>query len=590
MTTRNAGIRLVHSALFAMVAGTLMGCPDGTTVTAVATQQQPTADAYTVGGTVTGLDGSIKLRINGTDDNTITSAAATGQFTFATPLPVGTNYSVSIASLPSKQNCVISNASGTVVTANVVGVGVACTTRAWTAGQQIDGDDLPVAAFDAGMDKEGNVVAVLVKGTGTNAKLYAARGIPGAAGAAPLWSVPVRIDSDLLPYYDPTAFKSNNLAVAVAPNGNAHAVWAGLGPCGGQSYSQSTFACAYVHSSIYTASTDAWSPPVRIADTPYVPLGNNALSYRPIPLINNRGDVAVQFRWYNQISPVDTGFGNQRGALAWRAFDATAFQVRAFTDIAYAQPYFAVLDKLGGIAIAAQRVQSTGSNDDIVYYSGTAAAGFPATEGTVLDTLGNDATLRSIAVGSSNDILLTWDQNDGSGTKIFGASATSATSAWSAPVAIATRTIEGVGLVDDAGDALLYASCSAYIRPKGTGIWAAKSPAIPSGCGFAESTSAWTGDGSFLSHNPFNGLWNTYYQPNNAMAREASSALTSADYLLGFAKGWGSSSKLMYTKKADGNFVGAILLVHEYDTLPTPVATAGDGRSGIDNLWGFFLK
>jgi hypothetical protein len=600
MTNSNSGLRAVHYALFALVAGTLMGCSGGGSsgeVEAPAPSPAPSpspppppAGTYTVGGTVSGLVGSIKLRINNAEDETVSSAVPTGQFSFDTALQPGAAYSVAIAALPSKQNCVLSNASGTVATANVVSVGVTCTTRAWTAGQQLDGDDEPVAGFDAGMDQEGRVVAIVVKGNRTTAKLYAVRGTPGSAGTAPQWSAPVRIDSDLIPYYDPTAFKSQNRTIAVAPNGNAHAVWAGQAACGAQSYSQSTFPCAYIHSSVYTASTNTWSSPVRIADTPYVPLGSNALSYKPVPLINNRGDVAVQFRWYNQIAPVDTGFGNQRGALAWRAFDAPTFQVRAFADINYAQPYAAVLDNVGGIAVAAQRVQSTSSNDDIIYYAGTAATGFSATEGIVLDTLGNDATLRSLVVGPTNDILLTWDQNDGAGNKTFGASATSASAAWSAPVAIANRTAEGVGLVTDAGDALFYASCSAYVRPKATGIWAAKSPAIPSGCGFSQDNSAWTGDGSFLAQNLFNGQWNTYYQANNAMARDASTALTGADYLLGFSKGWGSEWKVMYTKKADGNYVGAVLIRHEYDTLPTPTATAGDGRSGIDNLWGFFLK
>ncbi|KNZ32631.1 MAG: hypothetical protein AD742_10405 [Methylibium sp. NZG] len=318
-------------------------------------------------------------------------------------------------------------------------------------------------------------------------------------------------------------------------------------------------------------------------------MGSNALAYKPVPLINNRGDVAVQFRWYNQVSPVNTAFSNQRGALAWRAFDSTTFQVRAFADIPYTQPYAAVLDTLGGIAVAAQRAQPASSNDDIVYYAGTAAAGFSATQGSVLDTLGNSATLRSLVVGPTDDVLLTWDQNDGTGLKIFGASAASATGAWSTPVPIAARTFEGVGLVDEAGDALLYASCTAYVRPKATGIWAPKAPAIPSGCGFSEAGAAWTGDGSFLTYGP-GGQWNTYYQPNNALARESGAALASTDYLLGFAKGWGSASKLMYTKKADGNYVGAVMIRHEYDTLPTPTATAGDGRAGIDNLWGFYLK
>jgi hypothetical protein len=47
---------------------------------------------------------------------------------------------------------------------------------------------------------------------------------------------------------------------------------------------------------------------------------------------------------------------------------------------------------------------------------------------------------------------------------------------------------------------------------------------------------------------------------------------------------------VMYAKKADGNYVGAVLRVDDYDTLPTPTAKFGIGRPGINNLWGFYLK
>jgi len=83
---------------------------------------------FTIGGTVSGLAGSgLILRNNGGDDLPI---SGNGGFTFATPVPDGDLYSVSVASQPSgpAQNCTVSNGSGTVSGANVTNVQVTCVT------------------------------------------------------------------------------------------------------------------------------------------------------------------------------------------------------------------------------------------------------------------------------------------------------------------------------------------------------------------------------------------------------------------------------------------------------------------------------
>ncbi len=92
----------------------------------------PSPAMYTIGGTVTGLNGSgLVLRNNGTDDLAVASA---GQFSFAGVLPSGAAYSVTVATQPSapNQNCVATNNSGTVGSANVSTVVVECTDAAFT--------------------------------------------------------------------------------------------------------------------------------------------------------------------------------------------------------------------------------------------------------------------------------------------------------------------------------------------------------------------------------------------------------------------------------------------------------------------------
>jgi hypothetical protein len=80
---------------------------------------------YTVGGTISGLTGTVVLQNNGGDNLTRSS---NGSFTFATSLAVGASYSVTVSSQPSGQSCDVANGSGTVSSSNVTSVTVTCTT------------------------------------------------------------------------------------------------------------------------------------------------------------------------------------------------------------------------------------------------------------------------------------------------------------------------------------------------------------------------------------------------------------------------------------------------------------------------------
>ena len=78
---------------------------------------------FSVGGTVSGLSGTVVLQDNGGDT---LSVSANGPFTFATSLAAGAPYSVTVASSPAGQACTAANASGTVGSANVTSVTVSC--------------------------------------------------------------------------------------------------------------------------------------------------------------------------------------------------------------------------------------------------------------------------------------------------------------------------------------------------------------------------------------------------------------------------------------------------------------------------------
>jgi len=83
--------------------------------------------SYTVGGTISGLDGTVVIQNNSADNLTLTS---NGDFTFATSLLNGESYSVTVLTNPSSpdQTCSVSNGSGIITGAHVTNVSIACST------------------------------------------------------------------------------------------------------------------------------------------------------------------------------------------------------------------------------------------------------------------------------------------------------------------------------------------------------------------------------------------------------------------------------------------------------------------------------
>jgi alpha-tubulin suppressor-like RCC1 family protein len=84
-----------------------------------------TCTGLTIGGTVSGLNGTgLVLQNNGGNDLAIT---ANGAFTFTAPVAVGANYNVTVLTQPTGgQTCTVTNGSGTNVTTNVTTVAVTC--------------------------------------------------------------------------------------------------------------------------------------------------------------------------------------------------------------------------------------------------------------------------------------------------------------------------------------------------------------------------------------------------------------------------------------------------------------------------------
>jgi len=81
-----------------------------------------TPNFITIGGTVSGLTGTLSLDDNSADPLTVT---ANGAFTFALQLASGAAYSVAITAQPEGETCTLTNGSGT-STSNVTNIAVSC--------------------------------------------------------------------------------------------------------------------------------------------------------------------------------------------------------------------------------------------------------------------------------------------------------------------------------------------------------------------------------------------------------------------------------------------------------------------------------
>lgn len=97
-----------------------VGSADVTSVSVVCS-----TDAFKVGGTVSGLAGTLVLQNNGGDDLVLSD---NGDFSFVTPVAAGAGYSVSVKTQPAAQICTVSAGAGSVGSAAITGIQVSCGT------------------------------------------------------------------------------------------------------------------------------------------------------------------------------------------------------------------------------------------------------------------------------------------------------------------------------------------------------------------------------------------------------------------------------------------------------------------------------
>ena len=198
------------------------------------------AGAYAIGGSVSGLGpgAAVVLQQNDGDDVSISS---NGSFRFATPVPGGSNYRVTVKTQPNGQTCSVTNGSGT-VTGEVTDVSVSCASG---SGQPPTTPSTPTMGVDGVVGEwlqslcvqassgTGNRLWMRVTKTGDasisfdrGVMTYAATDCSGAG--APLDS-PTPMGDVTLFRTEATSTLAANWGLWTYPSGQAYSVWAKKG-------------------------------------------------------------------------------------------------------------------------------------------------------------------------------------------------------------------------------------------------------------------------------------------------------------------------------------------------------------------------
>lgn len=437
--------------------------------------------------------------------------------------------------------------------------------RTWTSGKLLEVNDSNVVNQSLGIDDAGNAIALFVKSDGSRNVLYATRGVPGAAGAAPTWSAPVAIDTAAAPA------NTSTRSLVVAPNGDAIVVWVASARCTPTTYSTDTNAdCNYLFHTRYTSASGTWSSVRALVDTPSA---SPALQLRT----NSRGDLALLYPGWERSGA--TSF-TTRSAVLWQAAGQLATQSRLFTETLGVNALF--LDQAGNLVVAGSAVQN--ATTDIIAYRGTVGSGFGSQE--VLDLRSAVATYQNMAMNRSGQTVVLWTQSNGNVDTRYSAIMSSPTGAWAVkevePSSNTGAFVSTALVMADDGNAYYYelanGACSGYFHVYSNGNWSGLRRFPPEFPGCGASLYAFNRNAQILVIDGAN--WTTYESLTNSVIRANSATV--------YGTSGGNVGNFSARLSVSG--VGVLTTIVPYDALPTVAQPAGDGRGAVQNLWGLFLK
>lgn len=493
--------------------------------------------------------------------------------------------------------------------------------RTWSKGvlleqsskELLDYADRP--GFSAGLadDGTGTIAFAQIDATGRYA-VHVVRSLPGSASGQPEWGSPEIIDASA-----PMDRYSERPLVAVAPGGNAVVMWVIETKCTADGYAPTAPDCTEIYASRRLSSSSSWEKPVRVKDTPY----RNAGLGRAVPLINDRGDIAILFPGPKTPSALATGVNAYDLGFALRSATDSAFRVGSFSAVQLfniqrlGSHVLAGMDADGRITVAGENRNGQGAND-IVVVRGTVAAGFGTNPQAVpLDNYAAPPEIFGLKVGLDGTVAVAYRQDIPTRKRatVVAVLAPGVT-AWStSDVTVEVGTLSTPDALDILeppvdwamrvpdtanGDVLIYRECAVTRRT--TGQWTAAVP-LPGPCYWGQndqrSSFAMDRNGSFVFMDA-NGRWSAYDAGKNVFTKALTTLVGDApntDYVLGVPKDPRNGNGITQFLLKDTGQVSALsprghaLMVvrSSYAALPSTDAPLGDAGK-LDNLFGFYYR
>lgn len=143
------------------ISGTPTSVLPNTVYQLVATNSQGNSEAAvvtitvnaTVGGSLSGLSGTLVIQNNGGDNLTLST---NGTFIFPTALGSGSSYSVSILNQPIGQFCSVTNGSGSITSSSISSVSISCVIPTWASTIQNGASGGVTIGKSVAVDSSGN--------------------------------------------------------------------------------------------------------------------------------------------------------------------------------------------------------------------------------------------------------------------------------------------------------------------------------------------------------------------------------------------------------------------------------------------------
>jgi hypothetical protein len=173
-------------------------------------------DHFAVGGTISGLSGSVTLRNNGTDELALTQ---NGAFQFAAPVIDGRSFEVEIVAGATTQRYTLAGASGTVNGAAVTSIEVDCTDRTWVDPLALGDDKSPdgsgIVGLVSAMGRNGDIVLAWSQFDGAFQQVFMAECRNG------IWTNPQSLSDNI----SPDGTNAISPSIAVGDGGDTIIAW-----------------------------------------------------------------------------------------------------------------------------------------------------------------------------------------------------------------------------------------------------------------------------------------------------------------------------------------------------------------------------